>query len=222
MTNQVFIDIGNSYTKWKYQGNFFEVATKEFNVDKLPQASKIWASNVCNQFDIEGLNFVSLKSKKLYKGLTNSYKEPALLGSDRWFAMIASYEMSINNCFIVIDIGSAVTIDLVNYKGLHQGGIIFPGLEKVRQIFEYFPISINVNITGVGQSTEDAWTIGTSSLIVNNINKKHKELKEIFPDIKVFVTGGGYFKLHKYLNFTHEYHKNLVIDGMEFYIDSMG
>jgi len=223
MIKQIFIDIGNSNTKWKYQGSFYEVATKEFNVKKLPQVSKIWASNVCNHYDIDcGLHFITLKSEKLYKGLANSYKEPTLLGSDRWFAMIASYEMSINNSFMVIDIGSAITIDLVDHKGFHHGGIIFPGLENVRQTFGYFPTSINSNISGIGQTTEDAWTIGTLSLIVNNINCKYNELKKLFPGIKVFVTGGGYFKVQKYLTFGHEYHKSLVLDGLELFVDNMG
>ena len=223
MTNEVFIDIGNSNTKWQYQGSFFEVATKEFNVKKLPQVSKIWASNVCNHYDIDcGLHFITLKSEKLYKGLINSYKDPTLLGSDWWFAMIASYEMSINNSFMVIDIGSAVTIDLVDNKGLHHGGIIFPGLENIRQIFGYFPTSINANISGIGQTTEDAWTIGTLSLIVNNINCKYNELRKLSPGIKVFVTGGGYFQVQQYLNFIHEYHKNLVLDGLELYVNNMG
>jgi len=223
MISNIYLDIGNSLTKWKYDEHYFEDATKKFNLNQLPNASRIWTSNVCKKCNKgKKSNLIVLKSSESYKKLINSYKDPSLLGSDRWFAMIASYEKSTSKCFIVIDIGTAVTIDLVDNKSEHQGGVIFPGLERIRNTFDFPPLASIGDINGLGQSTEDAWGIGTLYLIANTINQKNNELKKRFPSAEVFLTGGGYFKVKKYLNFTHHYHKHLVLDGLEYYVNNVG
>ena len=44
MNSCVYLDIGNSNTKWKFEGEYFEIPTHKFNLDKLPKSSKIWVS----------------------------------------------------------------------------------------------------------------------------------------------------------------------------------
>jgi len=221
MNNNIYLDIGNSCAKWKFQENYFGVPTIQFEIDKLPKSSKIWLSNVSNGFDFsKKSNIFIVKSQATYKSLKNSYKTPSLLGSDRWLAMIASYEIC-QKSFITIDIGSAVTIDVVDCFGNHQGGIIFPGLHKIRQVFN-FSLNEIENIQILGNSTEKGWAIGTLSQIVYLINLKVNELKIQFPDACIFISGGGFEDVKKHLNFSYEYHKNLVLDGLEFYADNMG
>ena len=62
-------------------------------------------------------------------GVTNRYKNPAALGVDRWAALIgARTKTSEQRASLVIDAGTAVTIDYVNADGVFSGGIIFPGV----------------------------------------------------------------------------------------------
>jgi len=205
MRSQIFIDIGSSKTKWKCNEIYSELNTVDFDFDILPSVDKVWISNVSKRlFEFDEPNFNFIKSQQSYKSLVNSYKEPGFLGSDRWLAMIAAYEYSQENDFIVIDIGTAVTLDVVNRSGVHQGGLIFPGLYKIRQTFDLFPVTTHRIVNSIGQSTKDAWSIGTMALLVNSINFKIEELKKEF------------------LNFSYEYHKNIVLDGLEFYADIMG
>jgi len=223
MNSCIYLDIGNTNTRWKFENEYFEVPNIEFSFDKLPDSSKIWVSDVSSNSVFKNRSNISLvESQKKYKSLVNSYKEPKHLGSDRWLAMIACYELSLGKGFIVVDIGSAVTIDLVNNLGLHIGGVIFPGLFKVRNTFEYFPIEKEINIEGIGQSTKEAWSIGTFELIVNGINKKIHELKQKNPYAKIYVTGGGFEDIKKFMNFSYDYHKNLVLDGLELFADNVG
>ena len=223
MSSFVYLDIGNSNTKWKFKETYFALPTSQFKLDKLPKSNKIWLSNVSREFFIDDFsNIFVVESQRKYKSLTNSYREPKLLGSDRWLAMIASYEKSNKSSFITIDIGSAMTIDVVDSLGNHQGGLIFPGLQKIRQSFDNFPLSDCNNIHILGDSTQEAWTIGTLALVVNSINLKVNQLMSEFIDARIFITGGGFMEVKKLLNFPYVYQKNLVLDGLEFFADNMG
>ena len=62
-------------------------------------------------------------------GLTTRYKEPWRLGVDRFMGVIAAYHMARARGACVIDLGTAMTIDLVDALGVHLGGAIVPGPE---------------------------------------------------------------------------------------------
>jgi len=223
MHNSIFLDIGNTNTKWKYKDEYFSFPTKNFNSKKLPKSSQIWVSSVSKKtYDLRKSCANFAHSQEKYKSLTNAYSDPKSLGSDRWLAMIASYEISENNSFIVVDIGTAVTIDAVDRTGKHLGGLIFPGLEKIRESFDFFPVTSIRDLNGLGQSTKEGWTIGTFSIIINTINLKIKELKIELPDASIFLTGGGYHIIYKFLEFDYAYHENLVLDGLELYANYVG
>lgn len=59
-------------------------------------------------------------------GVRNGYADPALLGVDRWLAVIGAYHRIRGAC-VVADIGTAATIDVVAANGRHRGGFIVPG-----------------------------------------------------------------------------------------------
>ena len=223
MNNYIYLDIGNSNVKWKFSGKYFEIPTNEFNLDKLPKSRRIWVSNVSSNFVLENRSDVLLvESQKSYKSLMNSYEEPNMLGSDRWLAMIASYEMNSGEGFIVLDIGTAVTIDLVDDTGLHIGGVIFPGLKKIRNTFDYFPVSKEVNTNEIYPSTMEGWSNGTLGLLVSGINQRIHDIKVSVPGLRVYLTGGGFEEVEKFLDFSYDYRKNLVLDGIEFFANNMG
>ncbi|MEA5445208.1 type III pantothenate kinase [Gammaproteobacteria bacterium AB-CW1] len=60
------------------------------------------------------------------EGLVNAYPEPDRLGVDRWLAMLAAWRRE-RAGFVVVDVGTAVTIDLVADDGHHLGGAILAG-----------------------------------------------------------------------------------------------
>jgi type III pantothenate kinase len=60
-------------------------------------------------------------------GLRNGYDDPSQLGADRWLALrAASASFPLPVC--VVDVGTAVTVDLVDAGGMHCGGVIAPGV----------------------------------------------------------------------------------------------
>ena len=223
MISSILVDIGNTNTKWKFEEQYFVLPTEKFELNILPNCSKIWISNVSlKSFNSNKPIIGFAESQERYKSLINAYSEPKSLGCDRWLGMIASYELSRGKSFVLVDIGTAITIDIVHNSGAHLGGLIFPGLDKIRQTFDNFSVLSIGCINALGKSTKEAWGNGTLSLVVNSINQKIRETKNEIPDISVFTTGGGYLDLQNFLEFDHSYHENLVLDGLEFYVNNMG
>ncbi|EIK51132.1 pantothenate kinase [Stutzerimonas stutzeri TS44] len=64
-------------------------------------------------------------------GVINGYDDYACLGLDRWLAVVAAYNMK-RRAALVLDLGTAVTADLVNDAGVHLGGYIAPGMPLLR------------------------------------------------------------------------------------------
>jgi len=59
-------------------------------------------------------------------GIVSAYPEPGRLGVDRWLALLGAAEVTRRDA-IVIDAGSAITVDLLRADGQHLGGAILPG-----------------------------------------------------------------------------------------------
>ena len=59
-------------------------------------------------------------------GVRNGYREPSLLGVDRWLAVIGAYHLE-RRAVCVVSVGTAMTVDAVDASGQHLGGMIVPG-----------------------------------------------------------------------------------------------
>lgn len=60
--------------------------------------------------------------------LRSGYRNPTQLGADRWHALIAARAAYPEEALVVINSGTATTIDCLRADGLFAGGVIAPGL----------------------------------------------------------------------------------------------
>ena len=69
-----------------------------------------------------------------YSGITlrNGYRNPEQLGSDRWHAMIGARARYADIALLVINAGTATTVDAIDADGRFLGGVIAPGLQMMR------------------------------------------------------------------------------------------
>jgi len=67
-------------------------------------------------------------------GVTNGYQRPAALGVDRWLALIAAWR-SAERPTLVINAGTALTIDAIDGTGRHRGGLILPGVQMMSELW---------------------------------------------------------------------------------------
>lgn len=68
-----------------------------------------------------------IKTQRRSAGVTTQYQEPWRLGVDRFVAAIGAHHMMPGRAICVVDIGTAMTVDLIDERGVHRGGVIVPG-----------------------------------------------------------------------------------------------
>ena len=227
--SNLYIDIGNSAIKWRTSDSkvFFE-DIENFSITALNQSSTAWLSavahsdivqNITTHFEI--INFI--KPQKIFGNLILSYDDPSMLGADRFSAMLGAINHFPNNPLLVIDIGSAITFDIIDKNGLHHGGLIMPGMKALRGSFEKFKTSdLSLGSTGLANNTDDAWKQGTYAMMISAINHQIESFKSNFSDGVVTVCGGKAKEIKKELPKSIELFDNLVLDGLESYSQSMG
>jgi type III pantothenate kinase len=109
-------------------------------------------------------HFQLTSDKKL--GVPITYPRPREIGQDR-LANAAGAKALVGTPAIVIDMGTAVTFDIVSENSGYEGGIIAPGVEVMRRylheqtaLLPELDDSVDVPRT-IGKSTVEAMRIGT-------------------------------------------------------------
>lgn len=138
-------DIGNTALKWRLldvsglvadRGSLLSTAQLPDIQARTARTSRIRVASVAAQdttADVEawalstlGIDVDLARTEAACAGLTNSYAEPERMGVDRWLAMLAAY-VPRHRAVVVIDAGTALTLDFIDANGQHRGGYILPG-----------------------------------------------------------------------------------------------
>jgi len=227
--SNIYIDIGNSAVKWRtLESDVYSKNVDEFLTSTLPQADSAWVSAVANLDivkDIKSLfkEFHLVDSQKKCNNLVVAYDDPSSLGSDRFFAMLGAMNQFSKKPLLVIDIGSAMTFDVINGDGIHQGGLIMPGLAALRISFSKFETTdLTTNIDGLARNTTDAWKNGTHAMLISSINDQIEKFNEIYSDGMVTICGGFVEEIKNELPKSVQIFDNLVLDGLECYSKTVG
>ena len=227
--SNLFVDIGHSAVKWRtLDSEVFSQSVDKFSEKSLPDNQSVWLSAVAHReivqaIEMEFSDVTVVKSLSHFGSLTIAYKEPLDLGSDRFLAMLGALKHFPNRNLLIIDVGSALTIDVVNNSGEHQGGLIMPGLEAIRGSFAKFTTSSqSLNSSTLKSNTDEAWLSGTQAMFISSIKDQITTYETEQPDGIIALTGGSVRSLISELPETVNYFDNLVLDGLESYSKSMG
>lgn len=114
-------------------------------------------------------------------GLVNAYGDPDKMGADRWHAMYAAWR-SLKDGFVVVDAGSAVTVDYVASTGDHLGGFILPGLQMMLRSLKTDAARIGfdpdqVLDTRPGESTGECVNHGLAWLSAAMVDRIHGDAR---------------------------------------------
>ena len=227
--SNIFIDIGNSAVKWRtHETEVFSQNIDTFSLKLLPKAETVWVSavahtNILEAIKTEYTNVKEVHSLKKSGKLTLAYKDSSKFGVDRFLAMLGALEHFPNDHLLIIDVGSAVTFDIINNKGEHQGGLIMPGLKALRESFSKFSTNdLTLKSTSLKTNTEEAWQSGTHAMLISSINNQIEDYEAKYPNGEVLICGGIVKEVLSELPNTINYYDNLVLDGLESYSKSMG
>ncbi len=239
----LLIDSGNSFIKWALATDDSFITGSRSLTAAASYLRKKWAnydvpsrvivSNVAGESiageisnavrELWQLDTEFVISSRNCCGLTNSYHKPEQLGVDRWMAMVAAFQMT-DGPVIVVDCGTAVTIDLVDEGGLFVGGTIMPGLNTAFQSLRAGTDSVeeisslNECASPVAQSTEDGVVAGVLFGLAGGIERiisEHALLVDKIP--AVFITGGDVEKLVPYLTIPVALQSSLVLEGLRIF-----
>jgi len=148
--NDLVVDVGNSRVKWALAANGRVIgssrAVAHDNLELLfaewsrlsapPQALRgvSGPASAGTQAEIEQWAMTHwdlapdwLVTPAIGGGVQVAYATPTELGTDRWLAMVGAKAAG-QAPACIIDCGSAITLDVLNADGRHQGGLILPGL----------------------------------------------------------------------------------------------
>lgn len=125
--------------------------------------------------------------------LRNGYAQPAQMGVDRWLALVGA----VGQCagpFVVIDAGTAVTFDLVDPEGAHQGGWIFPGSRLMYDSLRMGTARVSPPTLDSpprwGQDTAGCVAAGIAAAVSGAVRTLETLLKESEFSGPLFLTGG--------------------------------
>ncbi len=151
-------------------------------------------------------------------GLRNGYREPAQLGVDRWLAMIAAWHAE-HSATLVVDCGTAITVDLVTAGGQHAGGLIVPGFELMGRLLNRHTHDIHAagrTTAGLfGRSTAEGIGNGSLHAIVAFIDRMVGLAAEtVGSGVRTVLTGGDGPRVQPLLAGPVRYDRELVLRGL--------
>ena len=122
-----------------------------------------------------------------------------------------------------MDIGSAMTFDIIDGSGFHQGGLIMPGLASLRKSFTKFETNdLSVLDTYLASDTDNAWKNGTQAMLISSINNQIDRFQDKYTDGVVAISGGTVDEIKSQLPKSIQIFDNLVLDGLECYSQTVG
>ena len=144
----------------------------------------------------QDIQWKQLSGDSAFDGMRTLYQDPSKLGSDRWSAIIGARSLSKANA-LIINAGTATTIDLLGSNGVHYGGWILPGLSLMHQSLEantaQLPLVVrNASEQGFGTSTKEAIVGGCDAAQIGAIQYALDLAKQMnVPIEKIWLDGGN-------------------------------
>ena len=212
------LDCGNTLIKWRLLDGENRVRDRDMAPD-LVELQRLLGGQ---EREITGCRLVSVRSAdetqvvvdqltswlKLHPevarpgaqlaGVVNGYMDPHRLGMDRWLALVAGYRLCQKAC-VIIDLGTAVTVDFVSQDGKHLGGYIAPGSKLLRNglkrhtrliRYDEQPES-DLEIPQPGRTTAEAVEFGCDLMLSGFVREQLRIAHQVLGESLVVILTGG-------------------------------
>jgi type III pantothenate kinase len=165
-----------------------------------------------------------IRSAQRRGALRNGYDEPWRLGADRWVALIGAHARYPGQALCLVSIGTALTVDFLDAKGRHRGGLIIPGPELMRASLEQRTAGIRRRARGVAgppgrqlftRNTREALMQGArhacAALIERALEGAAAKLAE---KPRLLLSGGGLAQVAPLLSVPYQRYPEPVLAGL--------
>ena len=242
----LLIDAGNTRVKWgvleagqiRRTGNIAQERIHEQGLQalttKIPRdVDEVFASNVAGASFATRLSGVIgahcgcdvrfAHTERAAFGVTNSYAQPRRMGVDRWVAMVGAWA-EVESACLVVDAGTAITIDAIDDDGKHLGGQIIAGVATMATALASSTSDIpNVRASsgraGSGldifaSSTAAAVREGAHNAVAGAVDRAIRVLQSNAYSPTVILTGGDSSRILSALCETPLHRPHLVLQGL--------
>ncbi len=228
---KLLIDAGNTRIKWAFVKGDEWLRTGSLPIEQaselaqhlndISQVQQIWVSNVAGEKVAQKIralgsypvNFIA--AREVQCGVRNNYADAAQLGSDRWAALIAAWHILGQAC-LVVNCGTATTVDALSNQGEFMGGLILPSVAMMQRSLVEGTAQLKA---GLGEyaafplNTADAIFSGAVQASCGAIQRQHDLLQNHAASI--LLSGGASAMLLPYLNnLSIRESDNLVLQGL--------
>jgi len=230
------IDCGNTRVKWGLRepwesGSAWralgsvpvaDIARLESDWSPLPAPSRIVIANVAGEPArkalLEQLSRWVVKpcwitAQAAQCGVTNGYADPGRLGADRWAALIGAWHLQRGAC-LVVNAGTATTVDMLSSQGLFRGGIIIPGVDLMKRALAQHTAGLPLTqgrMVDEPQCTADAIETGCLHAQAGAIERMYARLEA---GAVCLLSGGNAERIQPVLNIQARAVDNLALEGL--------
>lgn len=235
----LIIDIGNSNariaTTATEQFSQVHVVPVEQLITVLQQqcapSHEIYFASVANQGVAQALcqHFPAaqqITTPAYAHGVINAYADYRKLGIDRWLALVGLRQQQ-HGPSIIVDIGTAVTVDVIDEFGQHKGGWIIPGMAMMMSalthgtahVFSDQPLTHTAFATNTAQGVSHGCLAAVTGVVEHAVHQAQVALRSaIAPHI--VLTGGQGAVVSRVLTLEHQLDPMLVLKGLACYARS--
>lgn len=230
--NILAIDAGNSRIKWGLHTDeawrargWTPTAQPQLEASwaGLPPPERIVASNVAGSAVAQALEaacrlwpvsprFIGAQAAQC--GVSNGYADPRQLGSDRWAALITARHLFPGCDVLVVQAGTAVTIDTLAADGRFRGGLILPGLDLMLDALARNTAGLaprRGKVAAFPDNTADAMFSGAANAIAGAVERAYRALAT---QPVCLLSGGDMDILLPLLGMPAKTRDNLVLEGL--------
>jgi len=238
---KLLVDIGNTALKWaQFSDGLLETGTSlstgeglagelEGRWEALPVPEQILVSDVGSGRAFQTVADWSrrhwrreprrVRSCAEAHGVINAYRDPERLGVDRWLALVAARSLDTTPALIV-DCGSAATVDVLDGRGRHLGGLIVPGLGLARRCLEqHTQVRIDEAVASevalLARDTAGAVRGGGLYALVAFVDRLAEDVEAALgAPLRRLITGGDAPAVVPLLRNAYEHRPDLVLEGL--------
>lgn len=221
MAQDLLVNIGNTHTVFALEneaGGFrvWRYPTRDLEVTDLPlgmldeplrSGSRVVIGGVVpraeqslrEHLDKAGLEWTHLDPRVAAVDLQLSYEPLESLGFDRVCKLLAGRFLVPEGDSLLIDMGTAVTVDLLHAGTAHKGGLIMPGeilcldalAQYTAQLPSVPPAAALSREMELGLDTRRCMSLGAKEMVAGALERVIASARAASPDIEIVATGGA-------------------------------
>jgi len=150
-------------------------------------------------------------------GVRSGYREPARLGCDRWAALVGAWNLHPGAC-LVVNAGTAITIDALTDEGIFLGGVILPGIDLMRRALETHTAGLPLQpgeVRFFPDNTGDAIMSGAAHAAAGAVERMAAFMGRVGAErVRILLSGGSAPVLQPLLSLDTVLVDNLVLEGL--------